>query len=156
MMRTQDRLDALGISLPRLSYTAENYLHHKQIGDLLYLAGKGPLLDNGAVPVGRVGAEFSTEQAYGLSRTVALFLISAMKDALGGDLDRVKTVVKVFGMVNAIPEFRDHAKVIDGCSDLFVDVWGEEGRHVRMAVGSGSLPYGMPIEIEALVLVRGD
>jgi len=88
------------------------------------------------------------------ARTVGLVLIAAMRDALGGDLDRVEDIVKVLGMVNAAPDFEDHPKVINGCSDLFVEVFGERGRHARSAVGMGSLPGGIPVEIEVIVAVR--
>jgi len=81
-------------------------------------------------------------------------LIAAMREALGGDLDRVADIVKVFGMVNATPDFEDHPKVINGCSDLFVEVFGERGRHARSAVGMGSLPGGIPVEIEVIVAVN--
>ncbi len=120
----------------------------------LYLSGKQPPDTGGKTPRGKLGAEMSVEDGYRHARGVGLMLIAAMREALGGDLDRVADIVKVFGMVNATPDFEDHPKVINGCSDLFVEVFGERGRHARSAVGMGSLPGGIPVEIEVIVAVR--
>jgi enamine deaminase RidA (YjgF/YER057c/UK114 family) len=117
-------------------------------GNLLFLAGKGP-----GVVRGKVGSEVSKEDAYEQARAVGLQLLAAMKYELG-DLRRVKRVVKVFGCVNAAPDFEDHPFVINGCSDLFVEVFGEAGKHARTAMGAGSLPFGIPVEIEAIVEVE--
>jgi enamine deaminase RidA (YjgF/YER057c/UK114 family) len=116
-------------------------------GNLLFLAGKGP----GSVK-GKLGLEFSVDQGYQHARSVGLALLAVMKAELGS-LDRVKRVVKVLGMVNAVPEFTDHPKVINGCSDLFVEVFGDAGKHARSAVGMSSLPMGIPVEIEVIVEV---
>jgi enamine deaminase RidA (YjgF/YER057c/UK114 family) len=121
-------------------------------GSLLFLAGKGPRAENGKRPQGKVGREYTVEQACQHARTVGLDLLAVMRAELGS-LDRVKRVVKVLGMVNAVPEFQDHPRVINGCSDLFVEVFGEAGRHARSAVGIGSLPMGIPVEIEVIVEV---
>jgi enamine deaminase RidA (YjgF/YER057c/UK114 family) len=147
-VKTADRLAELGLSLPKLPSPKGNYVHAKQVGDLLYLSGKGPLS-----AVGKVGLDFNVEEGYRFAREVGLILIAAMSDALDGDLDRVKDVVKVLGMVNATPEFGGHPKVINGCSDLFVQIFGERGRHARSAVGMSSLPGGIPVEIEVIVTV---
>jgi enamine deaminase RidA (YjgF/YER057c/UK114 family) len=96
----------------------------------------------------------SIDEGYRHARGVGLVLIAAIKDALGGDLDRVEDVVKVLGMVNATLDFEDHPKVVNGCSDLFVEVFGERGRHARSAVGMSSLPGGIPVEIEVIVAFR--
>ena len=126
-----------------------NYVNAVRTGNLLFLAGKGPA---GGVS-GVVGKDMTVEQAYGHARTVGLNLMAVMKDELGS-LDRVKRIVKVLGMVNAVPGFGDQPKVINGCSDLFVEVFGERGRHARSAVGMGSLPMGIPVEIECIVEVE--
>ena len=118
-------------------------------GNLLYLAGKGPA---GSV-TGIVGKDITVEQAYGHARTTGLNLMAVMQDELGS-LDRVKRIVKVLGMVNAVPGFTDQPKVINGCSDLFVEVFGERGKHARSAVGMGSLPNNIPVEIEVIVEVE--
>jgi enamine deaminase RidA (YjgF/YER057c/UK114 family) len=105
---------------------------------------------NGVRPKGKVGREYTVEQAYQHARSVGLDLLAVMRSELGS-LDRVKRVVKVLGMVNAVSDFEDHPKVINGCSDLFVEVLGEAGKHARSAVGMGSLPMGIPVEIECIV-----
>ncbi|MBV9523748.1 MAG: RidA family protein, partial [Alphaproteobacteria bacterium] len=129
------------------------YVHAKRAGNLLFLSGKGPFNPDGSVPTGKVGAQVTIDEAYRHARSVGLMLIAAMKDALG-DLDKVEDIVKVLGMVNATPDFADQPKVINGCSDLFVEVFGERGRHARSAVGMGSLPGGITVEIEAIATVR--
>jgi enamine deaminase RidA (YjgF/YER057c/UK114 family) len=152
-MNIERRLADLKITLPALKAPLGTYVHAKRAGNLLYLSGKGPFNPDGSVPKGKVGAQFTIEQGYQHARSVGLMLIAAMKEALG-DLDKVDEVVKVLGMVNATPDFGDQPKVINGCSDLFVEVFGERGRHARSAVGVGSLPGGISVEIEVIVTVR--
>src|ERR1700722_10888884 len=144
-MRIEQRLHELKLTLPSIGAPMGNYVPAKRAGNLLFLSGRGP----GAI-AGKVGDTISLEQAYQHARTVGLQLIAVMKQELG-DLDRVKGIVKVLGMVNAGPGFGDHPKVINGCSDLFVEVFGEAGRHARSAVGMGSLPSQIPVEIEVFV-----
>ena len=145
MASVYDRLRALGIELPSLPPPAGNYLHAVSTGNLLFLAGKGV-----HTHVGKVGGEVSVEQAYGVARATGLLLLSVIHHELGS-LDRVTRVVKVFGLVNAVPDFTDHPKVINGCSDLFVEVFGERGRHARTAIGIGSTPDQIPLEIVAII-----
>ena len=151
-MSAEKRLKQLGIDLGTVSAPVANYVNAVRMGNLLFLAGKGPRPVEGKRPQGKVGREYTAEQAYQHARTVGLDLLAVMKSELGS-LDRVKRVVKVLGMVNAVPEFHDHPKVINGCSDLFVEVLGEAGKHARSAVGMGSLPMGIPVEIECIVEV---
>jgi enamine deaminase RidA (YjgF/YER057c/UK114 family) len=151
-MSAEKRLKELGIDLGKVSAPVANYVNAVRAGNLLFLAGKGPRPENGVRPSGKVGRDFTLEQAYRHARTVGIDLLAVMKDELGS-LERVKRVVKVLGMVNAVPEFTDHPKVINGCSDLFVEVLGERGKHARSAVGMGSLPMGIPVEIECIVEV---
>jgi enamine deaminase RidA (YjgF/YER057c/UK114 family) len=152
-MTPEQKLKQLGIDLGTVSAPIASYVNAVRTGNLLFLAGKGPRPDaSGARPKGKVGREYTTEQAYQHARTVGLDLLAVMRAELGS-LDRVKRVVKVLGMVNAVPEFAEHPKVINGCSDLFVEVFGEAGKHARSAVGMGSLPMGIPVEIEAIVEV---
>jgi len=106
------------------------------------------------MPKGKLGAGLWVDEGYRHARQVGLVLIAAMRDALDGDLDRVEGIVKVLGMVNATPDFEDHPKVVNGCSDLLVEVFGDNGRHARSAVGMSSLPAGIPVEIEVIVAVR--
>jgi enamine deaminase RidA (YjgF/YER057c/UK114 family) len=148
----EENLRRLKLDLGTVSQPVANYVNAVRTGNLLFLAGKGPRPENGTRPSGKVGREYTVEQAYQHARTVGLDLLAVMRDELGS-LDRVKRVVKVLGMVNAVPEFQDHPKVINGCSDLFVEVLGERGKHARSAVGMGSLPMGIPVEIECIVEV---
>ena len=149
-MTIDERLNELGIELPPVPAPAGNYEHAVRTGNLLYLAGKGP-----GEATGKVGGGISVEEAYRCARETGLVLIAVMRQELGS-LDRVNRIVKVLGMVNAVPEFGQQPQVVNGCSDLFVEVFGEKGRHARSAVGMGSLPGGIPVEIEAVVEVAGD
>ena len=146
-MTAEQKLKQLGIELAPVTPPVANYVNAVRTGNLLYLSGKGP----GAVK-GKLGREFTVEQGYQHARAAGLALLAVMKAELGS-LDRVKRVVKVLGMVNAVPEFTDHPQVINGCSDLFVEVFGDAGKHARSAVGMGSLPMGIPVEIEVIVEV---
>ena len=150
-MTPEDKLAQLGIQLEAPSAPGGNYVPYVISGNLLFLSGKGwPVRAASAQPVPKVGREISLDDAYQDARTVGIGLIGVMKDALG-DLSRVKRVVKVLGMVNATPDFTQQPAVINGCSDLFVEVFGDKGRHARSAVGVGSLPRGFAVEIEAIV-----
>jgi enamine deaminase RidA (YjgF/YER057c/UK114 family) len=154
-MSVEQRLKELEIVLPAVGGPIGNYVHAKRVGNLLYLSGKGPPEGaDGRMPKGKLGAGMSIEEGYRHARQVGLVLIAAIRDALDGELDRVEDVAKVLGMVNAAPDFEDHPKVVNGCSDLFVEVFGERGRHARSAVGMSSLPGGIPVEIEVIVSVR--
>jgi enamine deaminase RidA (YjgF/YER057c/UK114 family) len=152
-MLIEKRLAELKITLPTLTAPLGTYVHAKRAGTLLFLAGKGPHNPDGSMPTGKLGGGVSIEDGYRHARSVGLMLLAATKQALG-DLDEVVDVVKVLGMVNAVPDFTEHPKVINGCSDLFVEVFGERGRHARSAVGMGSLPGGITVEIEAILSVR--
>ena len=147
-MSAEKKLKELGITLAPVTPPVANYVNAVRTGNLLYLAGKGPA----SGVAGIVGRDITVEQAYGHARTTGLNLMAVMRDELGS-LDRVKRIVKVLGMVNAVPGFTDQPKVINGCSDLFVEVFGERGRHARSAVGMGSLPNNIPVEIEVIVEV---
>lgn len=152
-MNPEEKLKQLGIDLGTVSSPVANYVNAVRAGNLLFLAGKGPRPDaHGCRPTGKVGRDYTVEQGYQHARSVGLDLLAVMRQELGS-LDKVKRVVKVLGMVNAVPEFTDHPRVINGCSDLFVEVLGEAGKHARSAVGMGSLPMGIPVEIECIVEV---
>jgi len=147
------RLTSLGLTLPPVPPPVASYVNAVRTGNLLFLAGKGPLDEGGQRPKGRVGVEYSVEDGYRFARTTGLALLSVLRAELGS-LDRVRRIVKVLGMVAAPPEFGDHPRVINGCSDLMVEVFGEAGRHARSAVGMASLPFGTPVEIEMIVEVE--
>jgi enamine deaminase RidA (YjgF/YER057c/UK114 family) len=152
MTTPEARLAAMGLTLPELPKPMANYVPFKISGDTLYLSGQGPRRNDGAMMTGKVGRDVTVEQAYEHARMVGLGLLAAAK-AAAGDLSRIE-VLKVLGMVNAVPEFTDQPKVINGCSDLFVAVLGERGRHARSAVGMGSLPMSISVEIEAVMRIH--
>ncbi len=151
-MTPEHRLDQLGITLPTAAVPVANYLPFRLIGPMLYLSGQGPKRPDGSYRKGRLGRDISIEDAYQEARMTGLGLLATAKLAIG-ELSRIEAVVKLLGMVNAEPDFADHPKVINGCSDLFVEVLGEAGKHARSAVGMGSLPMGIPVEIECIVEV---
>lgn len=146
-MKTEKRVKELGIELAPPPTPIANYVNAVRTGNLLYLSGKGP----GPIK-GRLGESMSIEDGYKAARATGVSLIQVMKAELG-DLDRVVRIVKVLGMVNCTPEFGDQPKVINGCSDLFVEVFGDRGRHARSAVGMGGLPNQIPVEVEVIVEV---
>jgi enamine deaminase RidA (YjgF/YER057c/UK114 family) len=152
-MSAEARLKELGIVLPKLPKPVANYIPYRLAGNLLFLSGQGPRDANGNNLTGKLGAEISVEEGYRRARFIGLGLLSATRDALGS-LDRVDFVVKLLGMVNALPNFNDSPKVINGCSDLFVEVFGEAGRHARSAVGNVMLPNQISVEIEAILAVK--
>lgn len=149
----EHRLQQLGVVLPAVSAPRGNFDAYVLEGNLLYLSGKGSPLREDMANVPKVGREISTAEAREHARTVGLHLIATLQAALG-DLSRVRRVVKVLGMVNAVPDFMQHTEVVNGCSDLLVEVFGDAGRHARSAVGVGSLPRGFAVEIEAIVSVK--
>ena len=146
MTSPADRLRELGLTLPPLPSPAGTYVHAVRTGNLMFLAGKGATLER----AGKVGRDVSVEEAYEYARQTGLVLLAVMAHELGS-LDRVTRIVKVFGAVNAVPEFGDHPKVINGCSDLFVAVFGERGRHARTSVGMSGLPNQIPVEIDVVI-----
>ena len=152
-MSAEARLKELGVVLPALAKPVANYVPYRIVGNVLYLSGQGPRDENGNMLAGKLGAEISIEEGYRRARLVGLGLLAAMRDALGS-LDRVDYIVKLLAMVNATPNFNDPPKVINGCSDLFVDVFGEAGRHARSAVGHVTLPNQISVEIEAIVAIK--
>ena len=151
-MTPEAKLASMGLVLPEVPKPVANYVPFKISGNTLYLSGQGPRRSDGAAIAGKVGRDVTADEAYGHARLIALGLLAAAK-AAAGELGRIE-VLKVLGMVNAVPEFTDHPKVINGCSDLFVAVLGERGRHARSAVGMGSLPMNIPVEIEAVMRIH--
>ncbi|MGB3330447.1 MAG: RidA family protein [Thermomicrobiales bacterium] len=141
----EQRLTDLGIELPAPIGPAANYVRSQITGNLLFIAGTGPASDQ---KKGKVDSEVSVEEAYQAARSVGLQILATAQAALGS-LDRITRTVKVLGMVNADPDFEKHPQVINGCSDLLVEVLGDAGRHTRSAVGFGSLPNRIAVEIEA-------
>lgn len=141
-----DRLEALGIVLPPVFSPAANYLGCTIDGELVYVSGHGPI-DGDAVVRGKVGADLTLEEGRDAARRTALSILATLRAGLG-DLDRIARIVKVFGMVNVAPGFAEMPAVVDGCSDLLVEVFGDAGRHARSAVGVAALPLDIAVEIE--------
>jgi len=144
-LTVEQRLVELGISLPEPVSPAANYVRFQRTGNLLFISGTGPDTNQAK---GKVDSQVSVDEAYQAARSVGLQILATAQEALGS-LDRITRTVKILGMVNADPGFEKHPQVINGCSDLLVEVLGEAGRHTRSAVGFGSLPNSIAVEIEA-------
>ncbi len=153
-MSAEARIKELDLSLPQPPKPGGNYIPGVRVGNLLYLSGHGPSRVDG-VPAarGKVGRDLSVEEAYKVARDVGINLLGTARSLLGS-LDKVKRVVKVLGMVNSAEGFGDQPKVINGFSDLMVEVFGESGRHARSAVGMAELPSSIPVEIEMILEVE--
>jgi enamine deaminase RidA (YjgF/YER057c/UK114 family) len=147
-----ERLDSLGIELPKVFPPAGNYLGCVVDNDIVYVGGHGPIAGSDMV-VGKVGGDLTLEDGRRAARITALSILATL-DAELGDLDRIERIIKVFGMVNIAPGFDQTPAVIDGCSDLLVEVFGDAGRHTRSAVGLAELPFGIAVEIELIARVR--
>ena len=147
------RIKELGIHLIIPTPPIANYVKAVRVGNLVYLSGHGPDKPEGGQVTGKVGSDLSLEQARDAARLVGISLLSTLRAEIG-DLNKVKRIVKLLGMVNAIPSFDQQPKVINGCSDLLVEVFGENGKHARSAVGMGSLPNNITVEIEMIVELK--
>lgn len=152
-MSAEARVKELKLDLSNPPAPVANYIRGVRVDRLLFMSGHGPRRQDGTYHTGKVGRDLTLEQGYDAARQVGLSMLASMKAELG-DLDRVKRVVKVLGMVNAAPEFTDHPKVINGFSDLMTQVFGDNGKHARSAVGMGSLPMNIPVEVEAIFELR--
>ncbi len=152
-MSHETRLKQLGIILPVPPKPAGTYVPGLVHNGLLYLSGQGPLMEDGSFATGIVGADVNVDDAITHARRTGMVLLAVARQTLGS-LDQVERVISVFGMVNAVAGFTQHPKIINGCSDLFVEVFGDAGRHTRAAVGMGSLPNNITVEITAVLAVR--
>jgi enamine deaminase RidA (YjgF/YER057c/UK114 family) len=152
-MQIEEKLKALGIELSPPPSPAGNYISAVTYGKLVYIAGHGPSNPEGKYSRGKVPTEISVDEAYQAARLVGINMLSTLKIEIG-DLERVRRFVKVLGMVNAEPGFEQQPKVINGFSDLMVEIFGEAGCCARSAVGMGSLPFQIPVEIEAIVELK--
>ncbi len=147
------KIEELGIELITPTKPIANYVKAVRTGNLLFLSGHGPSKPDGTSITGKVGKDMSIEEGYAAARQAAISLLSTMKNELGS-LNKVKRVVKVLGMVNCTPDFTDQPKVINGCSDLLVAVFGDNGKHARSAVGMNALPSNITVEIEIIVEIE--
>lgn len=153
MITPEDRLKELGVKLPAPVQPVANYVTHIQSGNLLYLSGHGFCGTPSAVDIGKLGRDLTVEQGYEAARNAGICVLATIKESLG-DLSKVRRIIRVLGMVNATEDFEEHPKVLNGFSDLMVEVFGERGKHVRSAVGMGSLPGGIAVEIEVTLEVE--
>jgi enamine deaminase RidA (YjgF/YER057c/UK114 family) len=151
-MSAEKKLKELGITLPTPAQPIANYVRAVRVGNLLFVSGHGPYNDGKIKIAGKVGKELTVEEGYQVARNVALNCLASVKAAVG-DLDKVKRIVKLLGMVHCTEDFKDQPKVINGCSDLLVEIFGEIGKHARSAVGMQALPNGIPVEIEMILEV---
>jgi enamine deaminase RidA (YjgF/YER057c/UK114 family) len=147
------RIAALKIELPSVTAPVASYVNSVRTGNLLYLSGKGPKKADGTYIKGKLGGDLTIEQGQEAARLTGMIILAELKQQLGS-LKKVKRIVKVLGMVNATADFENHPKVINGFSDLMIEVFGEKGKHARSAVGVGSLPFNMAVEIEVIVEVE--
>ncbi|MEM8699156.1 MAG: RidA family protein [Pseudomonadota bacterium] len=149
-----DKLKELGIDLPDAPAPAANYVPAVLTGNLLYISGQIPVKDGAMVATGHLGKDVSVEQGQAAARQCAINILAQVKTALEGDLERIERCVKLTGFVSSTPDFTQHPQVINGASDLMVDVLGERGRHARAAVGMVALPLGVAVEVDAVFEVR--
>ena len=154
-MTIEQRLKDLGIALPVASNPAANYTNCVQTGVLLFVSGKGPVVPGQTPPKGKLGREYATKEGYEFARTTGLDILAAVKLELG-TLDRVARVVKMQGFINATEEFEEHPNVLNGCSDLMVEVFGDKGIHARSVTGVPSVRGNLPIIIESLFEIRAE
>lgn len=146
----EEKLSAMGVTLPDPTTPLASYVNAVRAGNLLFLAGKGPTDAQGKAITGKVGQDLTTAEANQAARSVAINHIAVLKAELG-DLSRVRRIVKVLGMVNSVTDYTEHSKVMNGYSDVMVEVFGEKGKHARSSVGMASLPFNIVVEVEAIV-----
>jgi enamine deaminase RidA (YjgF/YER057c/UK114 family) len=151
--RIDDRLKELGITLPKIQTPWANYVSVVVSGSLVYLSGQLPALD-GQLIKGKLGAELTTEEGRKAARMCALNMLPHLREACGGDLDRVVRCIEIGGFVNSTPEFAEHPLVLNGASEFLVDIFGEAGRHTRFAVGVASLPFNFAVEVKGVFEIR--
>jgi len=151
--KPEEKLQQKGIELPAVASPVANYVNVVRVGNLLFLSGKGPLQKDGKYITGKPGKDLTIEQGYEAARLTAINQLAVLKNELG-ELSRIRRIVKVLGMVNSDPGFSDHPKVINGFSDLMVEILGDKGKHARSAVGMASLPFNMAVEVEMIVEVE--
>ena len=149
-MHVEAKLKELGIELPPAVTPVANYVPTVRTGNWIFLSGHGPFKEDGTLVTGKVGADLTAEEGYEAARLVAIGLLGSLKAEIG-ELDRVKRIVKLLGLVNCAAEFANQPKVINGASDFLVEVFGEKGKHARSAVGTNALPMNIAVEIEMIV-----
>ncbi len=154
-MKVEEKLKKIGLELPPAVQPVANYVTAVRTGNLVFLSGQGPFREDGILITGKIGSDLTQDEGYEAARRVGLGLLASLKTEIG-DLDKVRRVVKLLGMVNCMPDFIDQPKVINGASDLLVDVFGDKGKHARSAVGMNALPMNIAVEIEMIVEVESE
>ena len=149
-MNSEKRIKELNIKLPEAKAPVGNYVATKIVGKLLYISGQVSIDEKGELIKGKVGKDLNTDQAYEAAKRCGLSIISQVKNACKGDLSKIKSCIKLTGFVNSIDSFTEQPKVINGASDLMVDIFGDAGIHARAAVSSNSLPLGVSVEVDAI------
>jgi enamine deaminase RidA (YjgF/YER057c/UK114 family) len=152
-MKIEMKIKEMGLELPPAGTPIANFVPAVRTGNLVFLSGHGPGRYDGTLIQGKVGVDLNVDEGYDAARQVALVLLASLKAEIG-DLDKVRRIVKVLGMVNCTPDFVDQPKVINGASDLLVEIFGEKGKHARSAVGMNALPMNISVEIEMIVEVE--
>jgi len=153
MDNIETKIEKLGIILDNPANPVANFVPAVTSGKLIFLSGQGPMKNDGSYMKGKLGKDLNIDEGYEAAKLVCVQLLAALKNHIG-DLNKVEKIVKVLGMVNAESNFDNHPKVINGCSDLLVEIFGDKGKHARSAVGMGSLPFQIPVEIEMIVQVK--
>ena len=154
MKAIEQRLSDIGITLPVPAKPVANYVGWARTGNLVFTAGQVTLKDGKFEFIGKLGKDFTTDEGYNAARLCAVNIIAQLKDACDGDLTRVKRIVRLTGFVNGTAEFSDQSKVINGASDLMVEVFADRGKHARSAVGAGGLPFNVAVEVEAIAEIE--
>ncbi len=152
-MKVEKRLEKLGIELPKVPKPIAEYIPAKQSGNMVFTSGQGPIQDGVFVHIGKLGREVSLEEGYEAARVCAINALAAIKSVIGS-LDNIEEVVNVRGFVNSMPDFLEQPKVINGASELLVEIFGKKGRHSRSALGTSVLPDDIPVELEMVVRVK--
>ncbi|MFL2664463.1 MAG: RidA family protein [Dehalococcoidia bacterium] len=153
MDNIETKIEKLGIILDNPANPVANFVPAVTSGKLIFLSGQGPMKNDGSYMKGKLGKDLSIDEGYEAAKLVCIQLLAALKKQIG-DLNKVKKIVKVLGLVNADLEFENHPNVINGCSDLLVEIFGDRGKHARSAIGVGSLPFQIPVEIEMIVEIK--
>ena len=154
MSKYEAKLKEMGIVLPELVAPAANFIPYRIAGDLVYLSGSLPTKLDGTNYTGKVGSDLTLDEGYQAARTCGIRLLSCLKQACGGNLDKVDKVIKLLGFVACAPDFYEPHKVVNGCSDLLVEAFGEAGRHARSAIPTCQLPMNVSVEIELIVQLK--
>ena len=150
----EENIKNLGLNIPKLPKALANYVPYKLIGKTIYISGQAPVQNGELIYKGKVGSDISIEEGIEAAKLCVINIIAALKTGLEGDWDKLDSFVKLTGFVNCQDNFTDQPKIINGASDMLVEIFGDQGRHARVAVGSNALPLGIAVEIDAIVQLK--